>query len=157
MTDAEAIEKAQKELSIASYNAETSMYAGIRSINQNKVAWLVRVLRLARKALWYQEEQEKRKQQVSRKKPTMCDKIRAMSDDELTDAIYKLIYATEDLALWFCKGKKECGDLMDDDKEIPEEMCRKCLLEKLRQPVEDPAPDTMAEYEKQHSGLLEED
>lgn len=98
-----------------------------------------------------------RDRQASRKKPTMCDKIRSMSDEELTAAIYQLIYATADPALWFCKGKKECGDLMDADKEIPEEMCRKCLLEKLRQPVEDPAPATMAEYEKQHSGLLEED
>lgn len=67
---------------------------------------------------------------------TTADRIRAMSDEELTDAIYRLIHAN-DPALWFCKGTKECGELMDNDEEIPEEMCQKCLLEKLQQPAEE--------------------
>ena len=67
---------------------------------------------------------------------TNADSIRAMSDEELTDAIYRLIHAN-DPALWFCKGTKECGELMDNDEEIPEEMCRKCLLERLQQPAKE--------------------
>ena len=67
---------------------------------------------------------------------TFADKIRSMSDEELTDAIYKLIYAA-DPARWFCKGTKECVEIMDNDGEIPDEMCRKCLLKKLQQPAEE--------------------
>ena len=66
---------------------------------------------------------------------TEADRIRAMSDEELCDAIYRLIYA-QDPATWFCKGTKECGELMDDDKDIPDTMCKACLLAKLRQPVQ---------------------
>lgn len=88
-------------------------------------------------------------------KKTIADRIRSMSDEELCDAFFRLIYAF-DPATWFCKGKKECAALMDADKEIPDEMCKACLLAKLRQPAEDPAP-TMAAEEKQHSGLIEED
>lgn len=67
---------------------------------------------------------------------TNAERIRAMSDEELTDAIYRLIHAN-DPAIWFCKETKECWELMDNDEEIPEEMCRKCLLEKLQQPAEE--------------------
>ena len=67
---------------------------------------------------------------------TYADRIRAMSDEELTDAIFQLIYA-KDPATWFCKGTKECGELMDADKEIPDEMCKACLLAKLQQPAEE--------------------
>lgn len=73
------------------------------------------------------------------KTKTYADRIRAMNDEELTDAIYQLIYAM-DPATWFCKGKKECGELLDADKEIPNEMCKNCLLEKLRQPAEEDFP-----------------
>lgn len=66
---------------------------------------------------------------------TNADKIRSMSDEELTAAIYQLIYA-KDPAAWFCKGSKECGELMDNDQLIPDEMCRECLLKKLRQTAE---------------------
>ena len=85
---------------------------------------------------------------------TYFDLIRSMTDEEMCDAIFRLIYAL-DPATWFCKGKEECGKLMDADKEIPDEMCKACLLAKLRQPVDDTKPATMTE-EKQDSGLLEE-
>ena len=86
---------------------------------------------------------------------TFADRIRAMADEGLCDAIFQLIYAA-DPAMWFCKGKKECGDLMDADKDIPDEMCKACLLAKLREPVDGTKPVTMNE-EKQDSGLVEED
>ena len=66
---------------------------------------------------------------------TYAEYIRSMSDEELTAAIYQLIYA-KDPAAWFCKGSKECGELMDNDQDIPDEMCRECLLKKLRQTAE---------------------
>lgn len=87
---------------------------------------------------------------------SFADKIRSMSDEELCDAIFRLIYAL-DPATWFCKGKKECGDLMDADKEIPDEMCKACLLAKLRQPAEEPPRPIRIHEDKQESGLLEED
>ena len=71
--------------------------------------------------------------------PTFADQIRAMSDEELTDAIYQLINAM-DPATWYCKGSKECGELMDANEDIPDEMCRKCLLNKLRQPAGEGTP-----------------
>lgn len=66
---------------------------------------------------------------------TFADKIRAMSDEELTDAIYKLLYA-EDPGKWFCKGTKECEEIMNNDEDIPDEMWQ-CLLKKLQQPAEE--------------------
>ena len=77
------------------------------------------------------------KEKLEREDPkTFADKIRAMSDEELTDAIYKLLYA-RDPGKWFYKGTKECEEIMDNDGEIPDEMCRQCLLKKLQQPVEE--------------------
>ena len=90
-----------------------------------------------------------------RKIETYIDQFRAMSDEELCDAIFRLIYAF-DPANWFCTGKEECGKLMDADEEIPDEMCKACLLAKLREPVDGPKLPTMTE-EKQDSGLVEED
>ena len=88
-------------------------------------------------------------------KITFADKIRTMTDEDLCDGIYQLINAF-DPANWFCKGKKECGELMDADKEIPDSMCKACLLEKLRQPAEEPPRPNKIYEDKQHSGLLEE-
>ena len=90
-----------------------------------------------------------------RKIETYIDQIRAMTDEQMCDAIFRLIYAL-DPATWFCKGKKECEALMDADKDIPDEMCKACLLAKLREPVGITKPATMTE-EKHDSGLVEED
>lgn len=86
---------------------------------------------------------------------SFADQIRAMSDEELCDAIFRLIYAF-DPATWFCKGKKECEELMDADKEIPDEMCKACLLAKLRQPAEETRIPVWPHEDKQESGLLED-
>ena len=87
---------------------------------------------------------------------TNADRIRAMSDEELTSAIYQLINAT-DPALWFCKGSKECGDLMDANEDIPDEMCKACLLAKLREPAEEkPKLPSGFFLDKEESGLTED-
>lgn len=86
-------------------------------------------LTVAINALMFQRRHENPK--------TIGDRIRAMTDEELADAILRYTYGSVDPANWFCKGKKECGDLMDADKEIPDEMCKACILEKLRQPAKE--------------------
>ena len=81
---------------------------------------------------------------------------RSMTDEELCDAIFRILYAF-DPGNWFCKGRADCAALMEADKEIPDEWCKACLLAKLREPAEQTPPATMAAEEKQESGLLEED
>lgn len=61
---------------------------------------------------------------------TNADRIRAMSDEELADMLQL------ESGELFCQNKKECGDLLDTEDGIPEEMCRACALEWLRQPAE---------------------
>lgn len=99
---------------------------------------------------------DKFNQRILNQPMTYADRIRAMSDEEQCDAIFRLIYAA-DPATWFCKGKKECGDLMDANKEIPDEMCKACLLAKLREPVkEEPKLPSGFFLDKEESGLTEE-
>ena len=50
MTDSEAIEKARKEYSKASYLEECGENAGIRAIYSKKAEWLCRVIYLAEQA-----------------------------------------------------------------------------------------------------------
>lgn len=67
---------------------------------------------------------------------TIADQIRSMNDEELAAFLYQMPCGI-DPAAYFCKNKKECGDLMDADKEIPEEWCKKCLQEYLQRPAEE--------------------
>ena len=90
-----------------------------------------------------------------RKVETYLDHIRAMNDEELCDVIFKLAFAF-DTGAFYCKNKPECGEMMDADQEIPEEMCKACLLEKLRKPVEKPPLPFGIYDDKQESGLLED-
>ena len=80
-------------------------------------------------------ECDKFNRQISSRTMTNADRIRAMSDEELADAIVKMVCGI-DPAEFFCQNKKECEDLMDADKEIPEEWCRQCVLAMLQQPAE---------------------
>ena len=64
--------------------------------------------------------------------PTNGDKIRAMSDEELAKIIdsYGL-----DEEIRFCKRKPECDAILHSGRVITGEMCRKCVIEWLRQPA----------------------
>ena len=64
---------------------------------------------------------------------TNGDKIRAMTDEELADAIMKdhnIAYAID-----FCHSDEKCSDYMDDGNSIPEEWCKRCLIRWLKEEV----------------------
>lgn len=80
-------------------------------------------------------------QTCSDESPSNADRIRAMSDEELADAIYglceKLSDGTlHDISNLYCDGKADCittaGDIRCDEKKE-----RGCVLRWLRQPVEE--------------------
>lgn len=82
---------------------------------------------------------------------TNADKIRAMSDEDLTNIIYDL-----NMEGTFCTNRKECEELLNNDK-LTDEMCKKCLLEWLRKPVEETKIPSGMFLDKQESGLTEEE
>lgn len=65
---------------------------------------------------------------------TNADRIRAMSDEELANRMY-WCYAGSD-AIPFCKNLPECGKMMDEGSEIPDEKCIGCMLDWLKRPAE---------------------
>lgn len=66
---------------------------------------------------------------------TRGDKIRGMTDMEMARWLYPLVVGTE--AVPFCPESELCGELLDRDGGIPEEMCIGCLAAYLRQPAEE--------------------
>ena len=68
------------------------------------------------------------------KKITHGDKIRAMSDGELAELLYSFQNLEDKLK--FCKNKDVCTDILDDGKEIPDNMCKECLVEWLQSEYE---------------------
>jgi hypothetical protein len=70
----------------------------------------------------------------SARTPTNGDKIRAASDEEIAE----FILANDlDDKIRFCKSKPECNEIMGSGGTITDEMCGKCCIEWLRQPVEE--------------------
>ena len=65
---------------------------------------------------------------------TNAEKIRATSDEELA-AVIVLEPMGEKIP--FCQNKPECDKLLDEDRDIPEEMCAKCMLDWLKQEVKE--------------------
>jgi hypothetical protein len=61
---------------------------------------------------------------------TNADRIRKMTDEDLVDLFYDL--NMEDT---YCTNRKECFEKLDTDQ-ITDAMCKKCLLEWLKQPAE---------------------
>ena len=64
--------------------------------------------------------------------PTIGDRIRAASDEEIAEFI---INDYLDNKSHFCKNKPECVAILDSDGTITNEMCMKCCIEWLRQPA----------------------
>ena len=65
---------------------------------------------------------------------TIADRIRAMSDEELANRMYR--YHAGSDAIPFCKNLPECGKMMDEGSEIPDENCIGCMLDWLKRPAE---------------------
>ena len=64
--------------------------------------------------------------------PTIGDRIRAVSDEEMAE----FILANDlDDEIHFCKSTPECNAIMDSGGTIPDEMCRKCCIDWLHQPA----------------------
>lgn len=61
-----------------------------------------------------------------------ADRIRKMDDEELADAILALDAKEISEKIPFCKEEGPCSEILDAGELIPEEMCRKCLLEWLK-------------------------
>lgn len=80
---------------------------------------------------------------------TRADTIRSMTDEELVECLTNIS--------GYCKSLTECVERLDTEVGIPEDWCKKCLLEWLREPVDATKPATMAAEDKQHSGLIEEE
>lgn len=130
MTDREALSKAQNELDTSSYLAEVTLNKGLQKVHQNRIAWLARVLRLARKGLYIEENQ---KQPI-----TIADRIRRADDVELMNRIYGLhVLLSEfghyELAEQFCDGKAECAG----GEDCNEDRLKACILRWLQRSVED--------------------
>ena len=61
---------------------------------------------------------------------TNADRIRKMTDEDLADLIYDL-----NMEGTYCTNKKECFEKLNADQ-LTDEMCKKFLLEWLKQPAE---------------------
>lgn len=68
------------------------------------------------------------------KRATQSDRIRAMSDEELAELFYSFNNLEDKVK--FCKNNDICTDILEDGKEIPDSMCKKCLVEWLQSEVE---------------------
>lgn len=87
----------------------------------------------------WKENTEEPYQPGSAEKPrTNADRIRAMTDEELADAIIKNSFNTFAEVITFCKNDEKCSDILEDSCDgMPEHMCRECLLEWLKKPEGD--------------------
>ena len=87
---------------------------------------------------------------------TNADRIRAMSDEELAAIMIQM--TDLELQIPFCKNLPACQEMLENpDKDIPVPKCVDCLLDWLRQPVEEARFPSGLFLDKQESGLTEED
>lgn len=70
---------------------------------------------------------------VKSKQMTNADRIRAMGDEELAQVL--ILFNDLECCIPFCKNLPQCEELLGTEEGIPEENCRKCLLDWLRQPA----------------------
>lgn len=66
---------------------------------------------------------------------TNADRIRAMSDEELSQNINRLLEG--EISIPYCRELPECDDDLERDVLIPLERCEQCVLHWLRQPAEE--------------------
>ena len=66
---------------------------------------------------------------------TNADRIRAMSDEELSQNINRLLEG--EISIPYCRELPECDAEVERDAPIPVERCEQCVLKWLRQPAEE--------------------
>ena len=66
---------------------------------------------------------------------TNADKIRAMTMDELADAMLKI--DNIDAVAPFCGNSDRCSEILDAGELIPEGMCKQCLMNWLQAEAEE--------------------
>lgn len=94
-------------------------------------------------------------QRILNQPMTEGDRIRSMSDEELAAFIQNVANLGTEYDCG-CQNKKECGDMLDRNEDIPDEWCIRCHVERLRQPAEEPKLPNGMFLDKQESGLTEE-
>ena len=65
----------------------------------------------------------------SKQKQTNADLIRSMSHEALADAMLEIESISEKIP--FCKNSNRCDEIMDAGEQIPDSMCKQCLIEWL--------------------------
>lgn len=70
---------------------------------------------------------------------TNANHILAMTDEELVDFLWQFNTDSFENVMPFCKNTEECGEKLDS-ADISTEMCKRCLLDKLRQPYKGETP-----------------
>ena len=60
-----------------------------------------------------------------------------MSDEELAESM--MIHVNHELSdfIPFCKSHEQCSEMLDNNKSIPDEMCKRCLIEWLQKEAEE--------------------
>lgn len=77
----------------------------------------------------YNQDLDKLKQEPK----TRIEHIHSMSVEEMAD---KILASEISTTIDFCQEFSECQDLNEKGEEIPDEMCKKCLVKWLNSPVE---------------------
>lgn len=65
---------------------------------------------------------------------TNADRIRAMTDEELADAMLKVDELSDYVP--FCGNNEECNEMMNRGELIQPDMCKKCLMNWLGKEVD---------------------
>ena len=85
--------------------------------------------------------------------PTIGDRIRAVSDEEMAE----FILANDlDEEIHFCKSTPECNAILDSGGTITDEMCRKCCIDWLRQPAPFSRPHENGMSSRGHENIGED-
>ena len=81
--------------------------------------------------------------------PSRGDRFRCMTDEQLAEYFAN---NTDE----FCKNLPECGELLDAEMPIQEEMCKACVLKWLKEPAEESLTQSAEPTAPSSEGALEE-
>lgn len=61
---------------------------------------------------------------------TLGDRTRTMTDEQITEWMFNNLMADH---MEFCQNKQVCDQELDAGRTIPDDWCKKCFAEKLRE------------------------